>query len=102
MIADGSIAGVMDGRRYNRAVRLHKLVYEAFKIMYYLSTTHPDAHAEFKQGGFSAWLQQPLRKNPCRSKNRRNGEQGHPDATRDHGVQFEIRGCEQILLDHRV
>ena len=29
VIAEGSIAGVMDGRMYNRAVRLHKLVYEA-------------------------------------------------------------------------
>jgi len=28
VIAEGSVAGVMDGRRYNRAVRLHKLVYE--------------------------------------------------------------------------
>ena len=29
VIADGSISEVMDGRKYNRAVRLHKLVYEA-------------------------------------------------------------------------
>ncbi|KAG0716542.1 hypothetical protein GWK47_009438 [Chionoecetes opilio] len=29
VIAEGSVSGVMDGRRYNRAVRLHKLVYEA-------------------------------------------------------------------------
>jgi hypothetical protein len=29
VIAEGSMAGVVDGRRYNRAVRLHKLVYEA-------------------------------------------------------------------------
>jgi len=29
VIADGSIAGVMEGRKYNRAVRLHKLLYEA-------------------------------------------------------------------------
>ncbi len=28
VIAEGSVSGVMDGRRYNRAVRLHKLVYE--------------------------------------------------------------------------
>ena len=27
--ADGSISGVMDGHKYNRAVRIHKLVYEA-------------------------------------------------------------------------
>lgn len=30
VIADGSISGVIDGHRYNRAVRLHKLLYEAF------------------------------------------------------------------------
>ena len=29
VIAEGSMAGVMGGRKYNRAVRLHKLVYEA-------------------------------------------------------------------------
>ena len=29
VIAEGSVAGVLEGRRYNRAVRLHKLVYEA-------------------------------------------------------------------------
>ena len=29
VIADGSISGVMDGRKYNQAVRLHKLAYEA-------------------------------------------------------------------------
>jgi hypothetical protein len=29
VIAEGSIGGVLDGRRYNRGVRLHKLVYEA-------------------------------------------------------------------------
>ena len=29
VIAEGSVAGVMDGRKYNRAIRLHKLVYEA-------------------------------------------------------------------------
>ena len=30
VIADGSVAGVMDGRKYNRAIRLHKLLYESF------------------------------------------------------------------------
>lgn len=29
VIAEGSVTGVMEGRKYNRAVRLHKLVYEA-------------------------------------------------------------------------
>lgn len=30
VIADGSISGVIYGHKYNRAVRLHKLLYEAF------------------------------------------------------------------------
>ena len=29
VIAEGSITGVMEGRKYNRAVSLHKIVYEA-------------------------------------------------------------------------
>ena len=29
VIAEGPITGVLDGKKYNRAVRLHKLVYEA-------------------------------------------------------------------------
>ena len=29
MIAEGSVSGVMEGRKYNRVVRLHKLVYQA-------------------------------------------------------------------------
>ena len=29
VIADGSIAGVLDSKKYNRAIRLHKFVYEA-------------------------------------------------------------------------
>ena len=29
VIAEGSASGVLDGRRYNRAVRFHKLMYEA-------------------------------------------------------------------------
>ena len=28
VIAEGSVSGVMEGMRYNRAVRVHKLVYE--------------------------------------------------------------------------
>ena len=28
-IAEGSVAGVLDGRRYNRGVRLHNIMYEA-------------------------------------------------------------------------
>ena len=43
MIADGSISGVMDGRKYNRTVRLHKLGYEALIRMVWK--------------GFLSWLQ---------------------------------------------
>lgn len=48
VIAEGSIAGVMDGHKYNRAVWLHKLVYEALMRLVWkgfcswLKTTHRD------------------------------------------------------------
>ena len=31
MIAEGSVSGVLDGHRYNHAVRFHKLMYEALQ-----------------------------------------------------------------------
>ena len=31
VIAEGSVSGVLDGRRYNHAVRFHKLMYEALQ-----------------------------------------------------------------------
>ena len=46
VIAEGSVSGVMEGRKYNRAVRLHKLVYEALLRLTWtgfrswLETTH--------------------------------------------------------------
>ena len=46
MIAEGSVAGVMEGRKYNRGVRLHKLLYETLMqqtwkgFLYWLETTH--------------------------------------------------------------
>ncbi|KAI0222427.1 Phospholipid-transporting ATPase ABCA1 [Lamellibrachia satsuma] len=46
--ADGSVSGVMDGRKYNRAVRLHKLVYEALirlawkRFLSWLQANHTD------------------------------------------------------------
>ena len=42
VIADGSIAGVLDGKKYNRAIGLPKLVYEAL--------------LSFVWSGFEAWL----------------------------------------------
>ena len=42
MIADGSIAGVLDGKKYNRAIRLHTFVYEALLRLVW--------------SGFEAWL----------------------------------------------
>ena len=38
----------------------------------------------------SAWLQQPLRKNPCRSNDRINNEQGHTDATGTNGFRLKL------------
>ena len=38
----------------------------------------------------SAWLQQPLRKNPCRSNDRRNSEQGHTDAMGTKGFSLNL------------
>ena len=42
VVADGLIAGVLDGKKYNRAIRLHKLVYEALLRLAW--------------SGFEAWL----------------------------------------------
>ena len=42
VIADGSIVGVLDGKKYNRAIRLHTLVYEALLRLAW--------------SGFEAWL----------------------------------------------
>eukprot|EP00058_Branchiostoma_floridae_P019404 XP_002604894.1 hypothetical protein BRAFLDRAFT_77273 [Branchiostoma floridae] len=44
VVAEGSVSGVMDGRRYNRAVRLHKLVYEALLRLVW--------------SGFLSWMRQ--------------------------------------------
>lgn len=49
VIADGSITGVMEGRKYNRSVRMHKLLYEAFMrlawkgFLPWLEAHHEDA-----------------------------------------------------------
>ena len=37
VIAEGSVAAVLDGRQYNRGVRLHKLVYEALLCLVWKS-----------------------------------------------------------------
>ncbi len=45
-VPEGSVAGVMDGCKYNRAVRLHKPLYEAFmwltwnSFLSWLEATH--------------------------------------------------------------
>ena len=46
MTADGSFSGVIDGHRYNRAVRLHKTLYEALLRLAWK--------------GFHPWLEQIL------------------------------------------
>ena len=42
VIAGGSVAGVLDGRRYNRGVRLYKIMYEALMTLAWQ--------------GFAAWI----------------------------------------------
>ncbi|KAL9977627.1 hypothetical protein ACROYT_G015055 [Oculina patagonica] len=48
VIAEGSVSGVLDGRRYNRAVRCHKLMYEALMrlawkgFQSWVEDNHPD------------------------------------------------------------
>lgn len=55
VIAEGSVAGVMEGRRYNRAVRLHKLVYEAMMrlvwkgFLPWLEVQHPNEIHHLKE-----------------------------------------------------
>ena len=55
IIAEGSVAAVMEGRQYNRAVRVHKCVYEALmRIAYrgfpeWLADNHPDKKAHLQQ-----------------------------------------------------
>ena len=44
VIAEGSVAGVLDGRRYNRGVRLHKIMYEALMRLVWQ--------------GFGAWIEE--------------------------------------------
>eukprot|EP00058_Branchiostoma_floridae_P000977 XP_002586465.1 hypothetical protein BRAFLDRAFT_106667 [Branchiostoma floridae] len=44
VVAEGSVSGVMDGRKYNRAVRFHKLVYEALLRLVW--------------SGFLSWMRQ--------------------------------------------
>ena len=48
VIAEGSIEAVLEGRQYNRAVRLHKIIYEAFQRLIWkgfyswIETNHSD------------------------------------------------------------
>lgn len=55
VIAEGSVTGVMEGRRYNRAVRLHKLVYEALMrlawkgFLLWLKEKHPTEMCHIKE-----------------------------------------------------
>ena len=44
VIAEGSVAGVLDGRRYNRGVRIHKIMYEALMRL--------------ARQGFVAWIEE--------------------------------------------
>lgn len=40
LVAEGSINGVMDGKHYNRAVRTHKIIYEAMMRLVWTEFTH--------------------------------------------------------------
>ena len=66
-------------------------------------TTHPDVHAEFMRGGFSVQFgsTNPFGRIPDDQtiKQTTNKDRQTPG---DQGVQFETRGCEQILLYRRV
>lgn len=44
VIAEGSVTGVLEGRKYNRAVRFHKLMYEALQRLIWK--------------GFQAWVEE--------------------------------------------
>ncbi len=48
IVAEGSLAAVMEGRHYNRAIRVHKYIYEAFMrliwrgFLGWIEEHHPD------------------------------------------------------------
>lgn len=44
VLAEGSVAVVLEGRKYNRAIRVHKLMYEAFMRLSW--------------SGFQTWLEE--------------------------------------------
>ena len=46
VIADGSATGVLKGRKYNRAVRFHKLMYEALQRLIWK--------------GFQTWIEEKV------------------------------------------
>ena len=71
--------------------------------MYQLHTTHPDVHAEFMQGGFKSSLAPTTPSEESLSIKRSNKRWTRTERRQgDQVVQFETRGCEQILLDRRV
>ena len=47
VVAEGSVSGIMDGRRYNRGVRFHKIMYEALMRIVWM--------------GFIPWLEENYR-----------------------------------------
>ena len=62
-----------------------------------LSTTNPNGHAEFVQGGSSVQLgsNNPFGRIPV---DQRNGEQGQSDTRGNRGVQFETRAVSRYYL----
>ena len=61
ILAEGSVTGVMEGRKYNRAIRVHKLVYEALmrlawqQFLPWVKTNHPEEaqHVEWASQNIS-------------------------------------------------
>lgn len=68
IIAEGSVDKVLDGKQYNRGVRLHKLVYEALmrlawiKFLEWLETNHSQHHQNLDE---TLRLVNDVHENPC-------------------------------------
>ena len=74
VIAEGSVTGVLEGRKYSRAVRFHKLMYEALQRLIWkgfqtwIGETFP-AKKQFIQDAFSGL--KPLYDNLCQKEQQR-------------------------------
>lgn len=75
VVAEGSVSGVLDGRRYNRGVRFHKLMYEALMrlvwkgFLPWIEENHKDSKASIN--GFFHDLEE-MYDNVCEEEFKRN------------------------------